>query len=59
MNLLDEVRQVLRVRDYSYRTEQCYLAWTEQYIRFCKGDGPWRHPRELGATDVKQTGRDG
>jgi integron integrase len=54
MMLLDQVRQLLRVRHYSYRTEQCYVAWIEQYLRFAKGDGPWRHPRELGAGDVER-----
>jgi len=54
MSLLDRVRQELRVRHYSYRTEQCYVAWIEQYLRFCKGDGPWRHPRELGAAEVER-----
>jgi hypothetical protein len=38
--------QVLRVRHYSYRTEQCYVAWIEQYLRFCRltgdyADRPW------------------
>jgi site-specific recombinase XerD len=50
----DQVRQVLRVPHYSYRTEQCYVAWVTHYLRFCKGDGPWRHPRELAAADVEQ-----
>ena len=30
MKLLDEVRQALRVKRYSYRTEQCYVRWIEQ-----------------------------
>jgi site-specific recombinase XerD len=54
MKLLDQVRQVLRVRHYSYRTEQCYVAWITHYLRFCKGDGAWRHPCELGAADVER-----
>jgi site-specific recombinase XerD len=54
MKLLDQVRQVLRVRHYSYRTEQCYVAWITDYLRFSKGAGPWRHPRELVATDVER-----
>jgi integron integrase len=54
MMLLDQVRQVLRVRHYSYRTEQCYVAWINHYVRFCKGKGGWRHPRELGAADVER-----
>jgi hypothetical protein len=27
MKLLDQARQVLRTKHYSYRTEQCYGAW--------------------------------
>lgn len=42
------------MRHYSYRTEQCYVAWIEQYLRFCKRDGAWRHPRELGAGEVER-----
>jgi integron integrase len=52
MKLLDQVRQVLRVRHYSYRTEQCYVGWIEQYLRHAKVAGAWRHPRELGAAEV-------
>jgi len=33
MKLLEQVRQLLRTRHYSHRTEQCYLRWIEQYIR--------------------------
>jgi hypothetical protein len=54
MMLLDQVRQVLRVRHYSYRTEQCYIAWVTHYLRFSKRDGVWMHPRELGAADVER-----
>ena len=34
MKLLDQVRHCLCVRRYFYRTEQCYVRWVEQYIRF-------------------------
>jgi integron integrase len=54
MQLLDQVRQVLRVRHYSYRTEQCYVSWITHYLRFSKRDGGWVHPRELGAADVER-----
>ena len=40
MRLLDEIRQVLRVRHYSYRTEQCYVAWFSHYLRFNEGKDP-------------------
>ncbi len=53
MKLLDEVRQTLRVQRYSYRTEQCYLRWIEQYIRFHKTAEGFRHPALLGAAEVE------
>jgi len=46
--LLDQVREATRVRHYSYRTEQQYVAWTRRYIRFHN----LRHPAELGGDDV-------
>lgn len=54
MKLLDAVRQVMRTKRYSYRTEQCYVAWVQKYVRYCKGAGPWRHPQELGALEVER-----
>ena len=33
MKLLDQVREVLRLKHYSYRTEQCYIAWIVRFIR--------------------------
>ena len=46
--LLDQVRQLLRLRHYSLRTEVAYLAWIRRYILFHKK----RHPRELTEQDV-------
>lgn len=43
--LLDDVRDVIRIKHYSIRTEQAYLQWMRRYILF---HGK-RHPRELGA----------
>jgi hypothetical protein len=48
--LLDRVRQAIRVRHYSPRTEDCYVQWITRYIHFHGR----RHPRELGATEVEQ-----
>lgn len=47
-SLLSEVRRALRVRHYSRRTEEAYVAWIRRFIRFCG----MRHPRELGPSDV-------
>jgi len=46
--LLDQVRQLLRLRHYSLRTEEAYVAWIRRYILF---HGK-RHPAELTETDV-------
>jgi integrase len=47
--LLDEVRDVIRIKHYSIRTEQAYLQWIRRYILF---HGK-RHPRELGADHLR------
>lgn len=48
--LLDQIRQVLRVRHYSPRTEDCYVQWAIRFIRFHGR----RHPRDLGAAEVER-----
>lgn len=47
--LLDQIRERLRTRHYSYRTEQQYLHWTRRFILF---HGK-RHPAELAGKDVE------
>ena len=46
--LLDRVRDALRVKHYSYRTEQAYLHWIKRYIYFHQK----QHPATLGAAEV-------
>ena len=48
--LLDQVRQVLRVRHYALSTEECYVQWI---TRFILHHGK-RHPRDLGAAEVEE-----
>ena len=48
--LLDRVREVLRARHSSRRTEKSYVAWIRRYIVF---HGK-RHPAEMGAVEVTQ-----
>ena len=43
--LLDQVRDIIRIKHYSIRTEQAYLQWIRRYILF---HGK-RHPSELGS----------
>ena len=46
--LLDRVREALRVRHLSLRTEKAYLHWIRRYILF---HGK-RHPREMGEAEI-------
>jgi integron integrase len=46
--LLDTVRDAIRRRHYSLRTEECYVHWIKRFIYFSGR----RHPRELGAAEV-------
>ena len=46
--LLGELRDHIRRRHYSIRTEQAYLSWAKRYILF---HGK-RHPNEMGSTEI-------
>src|SRR5215831_11444198 len=46
--LLDQMREHIRLRHYSLRTERTYLDWVRRYVRF----HGLKHPRELGAEHV-------
>ena len=48
--LLEEVRDLIRTRHYSYRTEEAYLNRIRQYILF---HGK-RHPGEMRADQVTE-----
>jgi integron integrase len=47
--LLDQVRQALRLKHYSYETEKAYVHWTKRYIIFHQK----RHPAEMGKEEVE------
>ena len=49
-HFMDALRDKLRVKQYSYKTEQAYLDWTERFIRFHK----LRHPKEMGKAEIEQ-----
>jgi integron integrase len=51
--LLDQVREVLRVKHYSLRTEEAYVLWVRRYLQFHRdATGGWKHPCDMGATEV-------
>ena len=46
--LLERLREAIRLRHYSIRTEEVYLHWVKRYILFHKK----RHPAEMGTAEV-------
>jgi integron integrase len=48
--LLDQVRQAIRTRHYSYRTEKAYVHWIKCFIFFHNK----RHPAEMGEKEIAQ-----
>ncbi len=50
MKLLDQVREVIRKRHYSIRTEQSYVDWIRRFILF---HGK-RHPKDMGEKEISQ-----
>ena len=50
MRLLDQVRNELRVKHYSIRTEKSYIDWIKRFIAFNSN----RHPKDLGGEKIKE-----
>jgi integron integrase len=48
--LLDQVREAIRMRHYSVRTEEAYVGWIKRFILF---HGK-RHPLEMGEDEIRQ-----
>jgi site-specific recombinase XerD len=47
--LLDQVREVLRLKHYSRRTEEAYVDWIRRYILFHHK----RHPQDMGVPEIE------
>ena len=47
--LLDQLRDAIRLKHYSYSTEKTYVHWAKRYILFHNK----RHPAEMGATEIE------
>jgi integron integrase len=48
--LLDRVRQAIRTRHYSSKTEEAYVGWIRRFIVFHNK----RHPSEMGEAEIGQ-----
>jgi site-specific recombinase XerD len=47
--LFDRVREAIRLKHYSIRTEQAYVTWIKRYILFHDK----RHPKEIGGPEIE------
>jgi len=47
--LLDQLRDALRTKHYSYRTEQTYMDWCKRYIIYHNK----RHPAQMGVPEIQ------
>jgi integron integrase len=47
--LLDQVRDAIRLKHYSYRTEVTYVQWIRRYILFHQK----RHPKDMGVPEIE------
>ena len=48
--LLDQVREAIRMRHYSIKTEYAYVGWIKRFILFHKK----RHPTEMAEKEISQ-----
>jgi integron integrase len=48
--LLDQVRQCIRLKHLSKRTEEAYVYWIRQFILFHNK----RHPKDMAETEIRQ-----
>ena len=47
--LLDQLRDAIRIKHYSYSTEKTYFHWAKRYILFHNK----RHPAEMGVPEIE------
>jgi site-specific recombinase XerD len=47
--LVDVLRERIRCRHYSYRTEQAYVEWMRRFVAFHGR----RHPRDMAAREIE------
>jgi integron integrase len=49
IKLLDQLRDAIRIKHYSYSTEKTYIHWAQRYILFHNK----RHPAEMGSPEIE------
>ena len=49
VRLLDRVRQKIRLKHYSIRTEEAYVGWIRRFILFHDK----KHPKDMGQKEIE------
>ena len=49
VRLLDKIRQFIRLKGYSIRTEKSYISWIKRFILFHDK----RHPQDMGKPEIE------
>jgi hypothetical protein len=47
--LLDRVREFIRIKYHSYRTEETYIFWVRRYTLFYDK----RHPKDMNSAEIE------
>lgn len=47
-DIMDQLRDELRRRNYSYRTEQAYTGWIKRLLKFCE----FKHPMRITPDEI-------
>jgi hypothetical protein len=43
----------MRSLHYALTTEKSYRHWIVEFLRFHRASGQWRHPAELGKSEIE------
>ena len=46
--LLDQIREIIRIKHYSIRTEKTYVDWAKRFILFNNK----KHPLDMGVNEI-------
>lgn len=49
VKLLDQVRNKIRIKHYSIRTEKAYISWIKRYVHFHE----MKHPKDMGENEIE------
>lgn len=52
MRVMESFHRTAKLRHLAANTITCYRDWIEDFLRFHRVNGQWRHPRELRGPEL-------